>query len=151
MNTKLIKSGFVALFIIALALPVFSLGYNPYTVLEGGRHYKCADCNYSPNGLMYVRNSDYGIVKKGLRDRYGVLIPVEFEELQLVNKYKPYFVVARDGEWNVYDIWEQRLLFGRNYMNIDVLDDGKLRMQIDCDCYDYYDCWEDVFIEGGIE
>ena len=36
-------------------------------------------------------------------------------------------------------------------MNIDVLDDGKLRMQIDYDCFDYYDCWKDVFIEGGIE
>ena len=36
-------------------------------------------------------------------------------------------------------------------MNIDVLDDGKLRMQIDYDCFDYYDCWKDVFIEEGIE
>ena len=60
-------------------------------------------------------------------------------------------MVARDGKWNVYDIWEQRLLFGRNYMNIDVLDDGKLRMQIDYDCFDYYDCRKDVFIEEGIE
>ena len=51
----------------------------------------------------------------------------------------------------MYDIWEQRLLFARNYMNIDVLDDGKLRMQIDYDCFDYYDCWKDVFIEEGIE
>ena len=151
MNTKLIKSGFVALFIIALVLPVFSLGYNPYAVLEGGRQYKCADCIYSPNGLMYVRNSDYGIVKKGLRDRYGVLIPVEFEELQIVNEYMSYFVVARDGKWNVYDVWGQCLLFGRNYINIDILEDGKLRMQKDFNCYDYYDCHKDVFTAGDIE
>ena len=151
MNTKLIKSGFVALFIIALVLPVFSLGYNPYAVLEGGRQYKCADCIYSPNGLMYVRNSDYGIVKKGLRDRYGVLIPVEFEELQIVNEYMSYFVVARDGKWNVYDVWGQCLLFGRNYINIDILADGKLRMQKDFNCYDYYDCHKDVFTAGDIE
>ena len=58
---------------IALIMPVFCLGYNPYSVLEAGRAWHFDKYYGSPDGMLCVRAGDNG----GLRDRYGVILPVD--------------------------------------------------------------------------
>jgi len=59
---------------IALVMPIFCLGYNPYSVLEGSRAWHFDKYGYSQNGLLCVSNGTIG----GLRDRYGIILPLEY-------------------------------------------------------------------------
>ena len=110
---------------MAILLPIFSLGYNPYSVLDARkvRHYDGYE--YSPNGLMLVSGRD-GV---GIRDRYGLILPPEYERVEHLIPSKPYCKVMKDGEWMVYDIVRQELLseerfnevipFGENSYRLD--------------------------------
>ena len=92
--------------VMAVVLPVFSLGYNPYSVIDAGkvRHYDSYE--YAPNGLMMVSGRN-GI---GIRDRYGLILPPEYEKVEHLIASKPYCKVMKDGEWMIYDIVRQELL-----------------------------------------
>ena len=91
---------------IAIILPILSIGYNPYSVLEASRVLHYDDYEYSPNGLMMVEGKDgYGI-----RDRYELILPAEYLDVELLMSHKPYCKVeTRDG-WQIYDIVKQELL-----------------------------------------
>ena len=92
---------------IALIMPVFCLGYNPYSVLEAGRAWHFDKYYGSPDGILCVRAGDTG----GLRDRYGVILPVEmYDRVEILTPSKPYCKVRKDGKWQIYDIERQELV-----------------------------------------
>ena len=92
---------------IALVMPVFCLGYNPYSVLEASRAWHFDKYYGSPDGILCVRAGDTG----GLRDRYGVILPVDrYNRIELLTPSKPYCKVRKDGKWQIYDIERQGLV-----------------------------------------
>lgn len=92
---------------IALIMPVFCLGYNPYSVLEAGRAWHFDKYYGSPDGILCVQAGDTG----GLRDRYGVILPVDrYDRIELLTPSKPYCKVRKDGKWQIYDIERQELV-----------------------------------------
>ena len=91
---------------IALVMPVFCLGYNPYSVLEAGRAWHFDKYYGSPDGILCVRAGDTG----GLRDRYGVILPIDrYNRIELLTPSKPYCKVRKDDKWQIYDIERQEL------------------------------------------
>jgi hypothetical protein len=92
--------------VVALVLPVFCLGYNPYSVLKAGRAWHFDKYYGSPDGILCVRAGDTG----GLRDRYGVILPLEYNRIELLTPSKPYCKVRKDGKWQIYDIERQELV-----------------------------------------
>ncbi len=68
------------------------------------RHFD--EYEYSYNGLMLVIGRD-GI---GIRDRYELILPAEYCDVEILKFHKPYCKVqTRDG-WQIYDIVRQELL-----------------------------------------
>ena len=93
--------------VVALIMPVFCLGYNPYSVLEASRAWNFDKYYGSPDGILCVRAGDTG----GLRDRYGVILPVDiYDRIELLTPSKPYCKVRKDGMWQIYDIERQELV-----------------------------------------
>ena len=92
---------------IALVMPVFCLGYNPYSVLEAGRAWHFDEYRGSKNGILCVRAGD----TVGLRDRYGVILPTDrYCRIELLTPSKPYCKVEGSGMWQIYDIERQELV-----------------------------------------
>ncbi len=91
---------------IALIMPVFCLGYNPYSVLEASRAWHFDKYAYSQNGLLCVSNGTIG----GLRDRYGVILPLEYDRIELLDSSKPYCKVRKNCMWQIYDIERHELV-----------------------------------------
>lgn len=81
-------------------MPIFCLGYNPYSVLEARRYWHFDRYFGSPNGLLYVGNDS----TRGLRDRYGVILPVQYDRIELLTPSKPYCKVRKNNKWQIYDI-----------------------------------------------
>lgn len=98
----------------AIILPILSIGYNPYSVLEAGRVMHYDDYRYSPNGLMMVKGKDgYGI-----RDRYGLILPAEYDWIEHLIPSKPYCKVKKNGRWLIYDIVRQELLSEEQFTEV---------------------------------
>lgn len=91
---------------IAVLLPVFCIGYNPYSVLEARKIRHFDEYEYSHNGLMLVIGRD-GI---GIRDRYELILPAEYRDVELLESHKPYCKVKTKDGWQIYDIVKQELL-----------------------------------------
>lgn len=92
---------------VALVMPVFCLGYNPYSVLEAGRQRHFNKYYGSPDGILCVSAGE----TKGLRDRYGVILPIDrYDRIELLTPTKPYCKVGRDNKWQIYDIERQELV-----------------------------------------
>lgn len=101
------KSASVCLYVmIAFAVPVLSIGYNPYSVLESGRVIRFDDYSYSENGILFVRGKD----GYGLRDRYKMILPAEYDYIEILTPSKPYCKVRKDGRYRIYDIERHELL-----------------------------------------
>lgn len=92
--------------VVALIMPVFCLGYNPYSVLEASRAWHFDKYGYSQNGLLCVRSGNVG----GLRDRYGVILPLEYDRIELLDSSKPYCKVRKNRMWQIYDIERHELV-----------------------------------------
>ena len=91
---------------IALIMPVFCLGYNPYSVLDASRVWHFDKYAYSKNGLLCVSNGTIA----GLRDRYGVILPLEYDCIELLDSSKPYCKVGKNRMWQIYDIERHELV-----------------------------------------
>lgn len=117
----------------ALIMPVFCLGYNPYSVLEAKRAYHFDDYSYSHNGLLCVICDE----TIGLRDRFGVILPVdEYNRIILLNPSKPYCKVKKDGKWQIYDIERQELVSDELFSDVEQCGDFTyLLKSIDGDKY----------------
>ena len=111
---------------IALVMPVFCLGYNPYSVLEAGRAWHFDKYYGSPDGILCVRADDTG----GLRDRYGVILPVDkYNRIELLTPSKPYCKVRKDGKWQIYDIERQELVSDEWFEDIIPCDEYVYRLK----------------------
>lgn len=105
-STRKVWAATAAYVIIGVLLPVFCIGYNPYSVLEARKIRHFDEYVYSYNGLMLVIGRD----GRGIRDRYELILPAEYRDVQLLKSHKPYCKVkTRDG-WQIYDIVKQELL-----------------------------------------
>lgn len=110
---------------IALVMPVFCLGYNPYSVLEAGRAWHFDKYYGSPDGILCVRAGDTG----GLRDRYGVILPLEYDRIELLTPSKPYCKVRKDGKWQIYDIERQELVSDEWFEDVNPCDEYVYRLK----------------------
>ena len=105
-STCKVLTGIAAYIMIAVLLPIFCIGYNPYSVLEARKIRHFDEYDYSYNGLMLVRGRD-GI---GIRDRYELILPAEYTDVELLKSHKPYCKVKTCHGWQIYDIVKQELL-----------------------------------------
>ena len=99
--------------IIAFVLPVSSIGYNIYTVLDGARaaNYTDMDTHY---GVMYVRNSfeenGQTRIRFGMRDRYGLILPCSYRSIYSSNPIRNQVTCRTDDGSVVYDISLKRIV-----------------------------------------
>lgn len=84
--------------VVALAVVVLCMGYLPnpnYRYLHTYRAY-----DYSRYGVKVIE--DHG--HYGLADRYGVILPPEYDGFFLLNRTKPYLAVRKGNNSALYDI-----------------------------------------------
>jgi hypothetical protein len=91
---------------IAIIVPVLSIGYNPYSVLNAGRLTRFDDYSYSENGILFVWGKD----GYGLRDRYKMILPAEYDYIEILTPSKPYCKVRKDSKYRIYDIEQHELV-----------------------------------------
>lgn len=113
-STRKYRAAVAVYLMTAVVLPVLCIGYNPYSVLEAGRAMHYDDYEYSPNGLMMV----YGRDGYGIRDRYGLILPAEYDWIEHLVPSKPYCQVKKDGHWLIYDIVRQELLSDEQFTDV---------------------------------
>ena len=74
----------LAFLMIAFLLPVLSIGYNIYTVLDGKRGVNYSDLD-TRQGVLYVNNrrdvNGQMQIRFGLRDRYGEILPCVYRSI----------------------------------------------------------------------
>ncbi len=126
--------GLLALLLAAFVVPILSLGYNPYSAMEASRlGDEFVGYRHGEKGLMWVRSSK-GI---GLRDRYGIIIPAQYTQIEFLDNMKPY-VKVKEGtnEWGLYDIERKEYITTEYYENIELYGKNIIRLQKDS-CYLY--------------
>lgn len=73
-STRKYWSSIALYVVVSLAIPVFCIGYNPFSVLEARKVRHFDDYGFSRHGLMLVAGSE----GDGIRDRYGLILPAEY-------------------------------------------------------------------------
>lgn len=105
----------VALYVVvSLAIPVFCIGYNPFSVLEARRVRHFDDYGFSRHGLMLVTGSE----GDGIRDRYGLILPAEYYYIDLLIPTKPYCKVRKLDGWKIYDLEKQKLISDEEFTDV---------------------------------
>lgn len=83
-RTKKVVIPVLAFLMIAFVLPIVSIGYNIYTVIDGARAANYSDMD-TRQGVLYVtnRHNENGQVhiRFGLRDRYGEILPCIYRSI----------------------------------------------------------------------
>ena len=127
----------VALFILAaFIVPISSLGYNPYSAMHVSRHYDYVGYLWGDRGLLRV----YGKDGFGLRDRYGMVTPVQQKSIEFIDKDKPFTKIGtRSSGWKLYDIERQEFITDVLYEDIQPYGKNVIRLQEDS-CYYYMKC-----------
>ena len=105
---------------IVLFIQPFCIGYNLYTATDVGMRGKYRYYDKACKGLWLV---DCGRDKLGLRDRYGMILDADYEDIQHLERTKPYIKVQKNGKWGIYDIEQQRMDIEPTYT--DVIQEGK--------------------------
>ncbi len=110
-------------FMLAVVMPVLSLGYLPYTVLEGSRSMRFTQFSYSPFGLLYVISDD-GI---GIRDRYSIVLPIDsYESIKMITHDNPFCILVKDGKSQIYNLREHTFCLEQWCLDIICNNDGTL-------------------------
>lgn len=110
-------------FMLAVVMPVLSLGYLPYTVLEGSRSMRFTQFSYSPFGLLYVISDD-GI---GIRDRYSIVLPIDsYESIKMLTHDEPLCILVKDGKSQVYNLYDHTFCLEQWCLDIICNNDGTL-------------------------
>ena len=101
--------------VCSFVIPSISIGYNRYNGIETKRWFNCRTYYYSSRGLLYVLKDG----AMGIRDRFGMVMPCEYEwVMPMGNKLKP-FVKFQDGfAWGVYDLERQEIVVQPEYRDI---------------------------------
>lgn len=126
-STKLRLAGWGLFLAVGFAIPAMCIGYNPFSVVSARRLYACRDYIGSPNGMLYVR-SESG---RGIRDRYGIILPAEYDAVHILIPHQPYFKVQKSGKWRIYDIVRHEFVGNDSYTTIVPNDDQRFLMQND--------------------
>ena len=105
---------FAPIAIIAFIQP-FCIGYNLYTATDVGTRGKFRYYDKAVNGLWLV---DYGSDKLGLRDRYGMILDADYEDIRQLQRTKPYVKVRKNGVWGIYDLEQRRMDIAPSYTDI---------------------------------
>ena len=61
---------------------------------------------------------DCGSNKLGLRDRYGMVLNADYEDIQQLQPTKPFVKVQKNGKWGVYDIEQHQMEIEPTYTDI---------------------------------
>lgn len=97
---------------VAFVLPVSSIGYNIYKVLDGARgaNYTDGSVQY---GVMYVNNrveeNGQTRIQFGLRDRYGQILPCIYRSISPSNPFYNQVTCRTDDGQIVFDISLKRV------------------------------------------
>ena len=105
---------FVPIAIIVFIQP-FCIGNNLYTATDVGMRGKYRYYDKAIKGLWLV---DCGKDKLGLRDRYGMILDADYEDIQHMQRSKPYVKVKKNGKWGVYDLEQRRMEIPPTYTDI---------------------------------
>lgn len=114
-STRLYAAGVILFAAVAVIIPIMCIGYNPYTVLSAKRSRVCTDYTASPSGLLYVWNPQTG---SGIRDRYGIVLPAEYDRIQIMLPHRPYFMAQKGDKWRIYDIVRHEFITNEAYDEI---------------------------------
>lgn len=90
---------------VGVFLPSLSIGYNQYTCIEYGR-YKFSSC-HPYKGIFYINDASGD--KIGLRDRYGLLVKPEYEDILPYDKRGGDVELRKNGHVALYNIPEASL------------------------------------------
>lgn len=113
-STREYWSSIALYLIVALVIPVFCIGYNPFSVLEARKVWHFEDYGYSRNGLMLISGPE----GDGIRDRYGLIIPAEYYDIHLLLPTKPYCMVRKLDGWKIYDLEKHKLLSDEEFTDV---------------------------------
>lgn len=106
-QTKKMFVPMLTFFMTAFLLPVSSVGYNIYAVLDGARGMNYSDMD-THQGVMFVNNrhSENGQVqiRFGLRDRYGEILPCTYRSIIPTNILRNEVTCRTDEGGFVYDV-----------------------------------------------
>lgn len=122
----------LALFLLAaFVVPISSIGYNPYSVMDASRMGDdFVGYHLGYKGLLRVRGRD-GL---GLRDRYGIVIPAQYGAITFLDEMKPYAKVSDNKQWkgwDLYDVERKELITDEAYDNIHLYGKNVIRLQKD--------------------
>jgi len=109
------KTLFFAPITIIVFIQPFCIGNNLYTATDVGLRGKYRFYDQACKGLWLV---DCGRDKLGLRDRYGMILDADYEDIQQMERTKPYVMVQKNGKWGVYDIEQHRMDIEPTYTDI---------------------------------
>lgn len=109
------KTLFFAPITIIVFIQPFCIGNNLYTATDVGLRGKYRFYDQACKGLWLV---DCGRDKLGLRDRYGMILDADYEDIQQMQRTKPYVKVKKNGKWGVYDIEQHRMDITPAYTDI---------------------------------
>ena len=90
------KTLFFAPITIIVFIQPFCIGNNLYTATDVGLRGKCRFYDQACKGLWLV---DCGRDKLGLRDRYGMILDADYEDILQMQRTKPYVKVKKNGKW----------------------------------------------------
>ena len=125
--------GVVLYLFVAFIVPISCLGYNPYSGMHVSRHYDYVGYLWGERGLMRV----YGRDGFGLRDRYGMVTPLQRGSIEFIDSWKPFVKIGSRGlGWNLYDIERQEFITDVLYEDIQPYGENVIRLQKDS-CYHY--------------
>lgn len=125
--------GVVLYLFVAFIVPISCLGYNPYSAMHVSRHYGYVGYLWGDRGLLRVYGSD-GF---GLRDRYGMVTPVQPKSMEFIDAEKPIVKIGtRSSGWQLYDIEHQEFITDVLYEDIQPYGKNVIRLQKDS-CYHY--------------
>ncbi len=103
-NNKYMSTMLFAL--LGVLMPFLGLGYNPFSATDCQVLYRFQGYNSGKHGLLIVEGKD----GKGLRDRYGMVIPAEYERIESIDPHKPYIKVYKHENFQIFDIRERKLV-----------------------------------------
>lgn len=111
--------------VCSFILPIISIGYNPYSCIDGQRLCNYNDYAYSHRGLLLIADD----VKVGIRDRFGIVVPCGYDNIQtLGDRSKPYVGVCVNGKWGIYDLEQQKEVVKPEYKFISKHGDNAWRL-----------------------
>ena len=124
--------GLALYFLVAFIVPISSLGYNPYSAMHVSRHRDYVGYLWGDRGLLRVAGRD-GF---GLRDRYGMITPLQRGSIEFIDPWKPFVKIgARGTGWSLYDIERHEFITVEHYDNIEPYGQNIIRLQKDSCCH----------------